>query len=871
MNSFYKLKLFILIIVFLATNLNSTELKKVTLQLAWFDQFQYAGYYIAKEKGFYKEVGLDVDILPFSFDKKIIQDVNNGKIDFAIGKENLILEKLKYPNIVALAAIFQASPLILISKKDSKVKIERIEDFANKRVMTTRDDAEEASLKAMLVSKKVDIKSLKFIPHSHNIKDLIDNKTDLISAYTSKAPFFLKKSGIQYNSFSPKDYGFDMYSDLLYTNKELIQSDPNSVILFKNATLKGWEYAYTNINETVELILNKYNSQKLSKDELTFEANELKKLSYYETTKLGEIKYEKLKRIYDLYNILGLVDKSIDLSDFIFNADNNFVISPIEKNYLNEKDILNICIIPNTMPYSDIVDGKFIGFIADYIALVENLIKKPIKLIQTNSWSESLDFIKSKKCDILPMVIKTKEREEYLSFTRAYLNLPLVLTTKSGETFIDDLKNLKDKKISIVENYAFFNELQKKYKNIEFVTVKSLEDGFKKVLSNEYFAHIDFMQNSWYQIQTNYMSKLQISAKLDENENIHLAVLKDDNVLANILDRAVLSIDKLNSNEILNKWVIKENKKEFNYILLLEISFVVLIIFILGVYRQVLLNKANRRLKYLVDLKTKKLQNINKRLSIRIKKELDKSQEKDRILAQQQKMVSMGQMIENIAHQWRQPLSFISTSASSIKVKKQMDLLQDEELLKTVDNIVNTSKYLSQTIDDFRYFFKPQKSKEIFNLNSCIQKCLDLISENFVQNGIKIIYKPKNINVLGYETEFIQVLINILNNSKDAFIQNNIENKLIFISLEMKNSKVLLEIYDNALGVNKEILDKVFEPYFTTKHQSSGTGIGLYMSKEIISRHMDGEVFITNYEFKYENIKYKGAKLTIVLKPVKKD
>lgn len=579
----------------------------------------------------------------------------------------------------------------------------------------------------------------------------------------------------------------------------------------------------------------------------------------------------KLKRIYDLYNVLGLVEKPIDVSEFIFKPDNNLIISNIEKNFLNEKEILNLCIVPNYMPYSDVVDGKFIGFVADYMALVENSIKKPIKFVQTKSIAESFTFIKEKKCDILPMAIKTKERESYLSFTKSYLNLPLVLITKSGEIFTDDLRNLKNKKVSIVDNYAFFNTLKNKYKNIEFVKVKNLDEGFEKVLNDENFAHIDFMQSSWYKIQTDYMSKLQISAKLDESEDISIAVLKENTVLSNILDKAVLSIDKASSTEILNKWVIKDNKKEFNYNLLLQISFVVFIIFSLGVYRQILLNKANKRLKYLVDLKTKKLQNVNKRLSIRIKRILEKSQQKDRILAQQQKMVSMGQMIENIAHQWRQPLSVISTNASAIKLKKEMNLLKDDELIKTVEQIVNTSKYLSQTIDDFRYFFRPQKDKEIFSLASCIKKCLDLINENFVQNNIKIIYKLEDINVLGYETELIQVLINILNNSKDAFVQNNIDKKLIFITLKEINKKVHIEIYDNALGVSQIILDKVFEPYFTTKYKSSGTGIGLYMSKEIVTRHMDGDIFMDNYEFIYENEKYKGAKLSIVLNTIKKD
>lgn len=631
MNSLYILRI-VFILFFFTLNLNSSELKKVTLQLAWFDQFQYAGYYIAKEKGYYEELGLDVEIIPFSYDKNIINDVNEGKIDFAIGRENLILEKQKYPNIVALAAMFQASPLVLISKKDSK--IEKIEDFVNKKVMITKDDSEEASLKAMLASKRVDIKSLKLIPHSHNIKDLIDNRVDVISAYISKAPFTLINAGVEYNIFSPKDYGFDMYSDFLFTSTKLIQEDKNLAILFKNASLKGWEYAYSNIDEASEIILNKYNSQNLTKEELIFEANELKKLSYYNTTKLGEIRFDNLKRIYDLYSLLGLVNKNINLKEFIFDYENELVLSSDEKKYLSKKEILNVCVIDNLMPFSNFNDETVLGFVSDYMALLQNLIKTSIKFTKVTSLDETFSYVKDKKCDIIPMIIDTKEREKEFSFSKSYINLPLVMTTKIGEIFIDDLKNLKNKKISIVQNYAFLDDLRKTYKNIEFVTVKSLDEGLEKVLEGEIFAHIDFMQSSWYQIQTKYIGKLQISAKFNQNEEISIATLKDEKILIDIFDKSIKFLNKANIQDIMNKWVNKEVENRFDYIFIAKIFVVILIIVFLLIYRQYLINKANKRLKKLVDLKTKKLQNSNKKLSIRINKILEKNQDRDRFEAQ---------------------------------------------------------------------------------------------------------------------------------------------------------------------------------------------------------------------------------------------
>jgi len=859
------LKSFFYILLFISTISYSQELKKVTLQLSWFDQFQFAGYYMAKEKGFYKEVGLDVEIKPFEFGIDIPKEVSDGKIDFAVGRETLILERTKNRNIVALYALFQATPLILISTMDSGIN--SINDFSNKKIMTTIDDASEVSLKAMIISNKIKIDNLKFMKHTHNINDLINKKTDIISGYISKAPYELQKEGIKYNIFDPKRYGFDMYSDMLYTSENLINSDLNTVLLFKKASLKGWEYAYSNIEESSNVIINKYDTQNLKKDELIYESKELRKLSYFNTVNLGEIKKDKIQRIYDLYNLMGLIPKPIDLDKFVFDLNNlrNLTFSESELKYLEQRDIINMCVVPNSMPYSDIKDGKFVGFVADYISLIESRIKKPIKLIETETWHDSLELAKNKKCDILSSAIWTKDREKFFNFTKSYLSIPLVLLTKSDVSFINNLSSLKKKKISIVEDFALINTFKEKYKNIDFVTVKNIDEGIKKLLNEETFGHIDTISTSWYKIQTKYLTKIAISAKLDETMDVSIAINSSDNILYGIIQKAVLSIDDLVKNEILNKWIFTEHKKEFDYSIIWKVSFVLFILFLGILYRQRLLKKLNEKLQNVVNEKTKKLKEINNQLEDRIKEEVEKNLKKDRILSQQQKMISMGQMIENIAHQWRQPLSLITTNASGIKLKKEVNDLDDEFFYKTIDSILNTSKYLSNTIDDFRYFFKPQKEKEDFYLERCCKKTIDLLSANFIENKIKIIYNINDIKVNGYETELIQVLINIFNNAKDALLSVENGNRLIFIDITRENGKALIKIRDNAGGIPPAIIEKVFEPYFTTKHQHQGTGIGLYMCQEIIHKHMDGYIDISNTEFEYNNEKYKGTLLLIIL------
>ncbi len=860
--------LFILFIF--TTSLYSENLKKITIQLSWFDQFQFAGYYMAKEKGFYKELGLDVEIKPFEFGIDIPKEVSDGKIDFAVGRETLILERTKNRNIVALYALFQASPLILMTTKESGINT--INDFSNKKIMTTIDDSSEVSLKAMIISNKVKVEDLNFLKHTHNINDLLNKNTDVISAYISKAPFQLNQKSVEYNIFDPKKFGFDMYSDMLYTSENLINSDLNAVLLFKKASLKGWEYAYSNIQESANLIYEKYNSEKLTKAELIYEGTELKKLSYFKTANLGEIKKDKIQRIYDLYNLMGLIDAPIDLEKFVFDLNNlrNLTFSESELKYLDKKDTLSMCVVPNAMPYSDIKDDEFVGFIADYIHLIEEKIKKPIKLIPTQSWAESLEFATDRKCDILPSAVWTQERDDIFSFTKPYLNIPFVLLTKSDTSFINNIGSLKNKKISVVESYSIINTLRNKYKDIEFIEVKDIDDGIKKILNGEVYGHIDSISTSWYKIQSKYLTKISISSKLDENIDISIATVPDD-ILYGIFQKAVLSIDEYNKNEILNRWTFTEYKKEFDYSIIWKISIIIIMVFIAILYRQRLLRRLNESLVEKVHEKTKKIREVNSQLEKRIKKEVDENLKKDRLLSQQQKMISMGQMIENIAHQWRQPLSLITTSVSGLKIKKMLGDLDDEFFNKTLDSVMNTSQYLSSTIDDFRYFFKPQKEKEDFYLENCCNRTIDLLEANFLEKNIKVICTIDDVKVNGYETELIQVLINLLNNSKDALesSESSENDKFIFIDILRKNDKAIIKIKDNAGGIDDEILDKVFEPYFTTKHQAQGTGIGLYMCQEIITKHMNGHIDITNTQFKYNQKTEKGTLAVIVLDVVK--
>ncbi|NVJ52908.1 MAG: ABC transporter substrate-binding protein [Campylobacteraceae bacterium] len=862
-----KLKTLIILFLFFNSLVYAKELKKVTLQLSWFDQFQFAGYYIAKEEGFYKDYGLDVEIKPFNFGVNVSQEVDTKKADFGVDRETLILKKVNGQNLVALYALFQDSPLILISKNDGKIN--SVEDFVGKKVMTTIDDSSEVSIKAMLLSKNIRMDQINFIEHSHNVDDLIESKTDIMSAYLSKAPYELQKKNVDYKVFNPRDFGFDMYSDFLFTNKDMVDYDLPTVLAFKHASLKGWQYAYSHIDETVDLLYDKYNKQKLTKEELKFEAEVLKRLSFLNTEELGLIRPDKMQRIFDLYNVMGLVPNKIDLNEFVLydNFNEKLELTKTERHYIKNNKYVNTCILEELKPYSFLENNVFDGFVADYLSLIEEKAGLKFNLVRTKDFEESLSYVKSGKCDILASAQNVKERRKFMNFTDPFLTTSLVLITKNEKNFIDDIDILKDKKISIYKSYSFNKLLRKKYPDINFINVKNLDEGIEKIENGEIFGHIDFLYTAWNKIHSLDTMGLKISGKLDENVPLSIAINKNKTYLDRILQKSVKSISEEEKERLLKKWVAIEYKKKFDYKTLYQIVIAFAIVLIIFIYRQILLKNMNKKLKKVVDEKTKELKEINQDLEKTIQEEVEKNLKKDALLTKQSKMAAIGEMLQNIAHQWRQPLSVITTGASGLKLQKEMNKKLDDKFLEeTLTSIVDTSVHLSTTIDDFMHFFRPNEEQRVFNIKDTINKTLNIFDYNLHSGKISVEKDIEDVKLINYESELIQVIMNILSNSKDAFVERQLDTRIIFITTRVENDTLIITIKDTAGGIPNSIVDKIFNPYFTTKHQYQGTGIGLFMCQEIISKHMNGEIFVSNKKFTYDDKEFVGAQFILKFK-----
>ncbi|WP_072681479.1 ATP-binding protein [Arcobacter sp. LA11] len=423
-----------------------------------------------------------------------------------------------------------------------------------------------------------------------------------------------------------------------------------------------------------------------------------------------------------------------------------------------------------------------------------------------------------------------------------------------------------DKFIGIIESITHFNSISRGLRvsnTVEPIIIvnekytKQLTKPFTNLfVDNHYIANISANKKV-----IDYLSNLGVKKIIntkryfvdDKYLIINYPIYFKEERLANfIVFKDLILIDKSS---------IREYKNSAYLYLGLFIILLGLILYVISYY---IYSKEITKLYLQLNKNQKELKELNESLKQTIDKEVEKNDKKNKIISHQNKLTAMGEMIENIAHQWRQPLSIISTAASGIKLKKELGVeISEEEEKDALDSIVSTSKYLSNTIDDFRYFFSQDKMITIFSSETLIEKVMNLIENEFISKDIQIIKNISSLEIESCENELLQVLINLLNNSKDELLKKDIKNKYIFISIYLERDDIVLKVDDNAGGIPKKIIDRIFEPYFTTKHQSQGTGIGLYMSEEIVSKHLKGSIRVQNIEYNFKGDICKGASFKI--------
>ncbi|WP_417360755.1 diguanylate cyclase [Gallaecimonas pentaromativorans] len=305
----------------LLASFGASALEQVRVQLRWKHQFQFAGYYVAKEYGYYRDAGLDVTLLengpglPGG-----ISEVANNQVEFAVAGAGVIAAYAEGQPVVAVAAIFQHSPLVWLVLEKSGIK--NLHDLAGKRLMSAFPQEQMVDLLAPFPMESIPIDTLNWVPSEFSVDALIKGHTDAYAAYKSNEPFVLRQKGIGYRLIEPRTYGVDFYGDVIITSRELAYRHPGLVEKFRDATLHGWRTALDNIDGTARLIQSKYAPQK-SLEQLRFEGQQIRELVIPDMVAIGHMNQGRWERILDLNQQLGLIKDKADLSGFLFNPQAN--------------------------------------------------------------------------------------------------------------------------------------------------------------------------------------------------------------------------------------------------------------------------------------------------------------------------------------------------------------------------------------------------------------------------------------------------------------------------------------------------------------------------------------------------------------------
>lgn len=585
------------ILFFLFISLPLFALEKVSLQLAWKYQFEFAGFIAAKEKGFYKEANLDVELKEYNQNTDTVNDVLNGTSTYGVYHSSISIEKNKIKPIIILGTYLQKSPLVFIAQKG----ITHPNQMVNKTIMGTKTELKYSALGLMLKHYNISTDNANIVEQTFDLNDFINKKVDIMSAFRSNQLFELQERNISFEIIEPFDYGFNMSAGNLFSSQEEVLENPKRTQAFIDATNKGWKYAIENSDEIIDILIQKY-AVKKSKKALEFEAQEIKKLMMLDFFKIGEINDELTKLAFRQLKKADLINEEEILHNFVFNEliksiNTDFTLTNEEKLYLKNKQYIKMCVDPLWLPFEAIENNEHIGIAADVMKDFEKKLNIPIKYLDVKTWQESIDLAKQRDCDIFSLASRSPSRNEYMNFTTPYLNLPIVIATTNDKLFVDDIANLKGKKIAAVEGYSIIEKIKSKYPYLEIVEVKTINEGLDLVLQEKVYGYIDNLMVVSSYIQKDYTGILKVSSRLNESLAFSVATRNDEPILNDIFEKLVLSLDEQEIQTIFNRWASTiEEVSSLSKDNIIKIAILFIIIIAGFLHRQYFLKRYNKEL-----------------------------------------------------------------------------------------------------------------------------------------------------------------------------------------------------------------------------------------------------------------------------------
>lgn len=770
-----KKSLFLLLSLFFSLYARE-NLEKVSLQLDWKYQFEFAGFIAAKEKGFYRDAGLDVDLREYQDNTDTASDILNRKANYGSYNTSIIVSGTKPAPTVLLGTYYQRSPLVFVVRKG----INNPADLLGKRIMCTKDEFRSSSLGLMLNHFDISPNNAVFLNHTFKIHDFIDGKTDAMAVFRSNQLHELDRLHIPYNILDPYDYGFMMSAVNVFTSRSEALENPERTQRFMDASNRGWKYALDHPDEIIDLLLKKYHTGK-SRDALKYEYEVTKKMMMTDFYPIGQANEELTVRAYKQLVQSGRLSGDQPLGKFMFkdvvaSADGT-QMNTAQKQYLLHKKEIIMCVDPEWYPFEAIRKDSHIGIAADVMKTFEQQLAIPIKFLPVTTWNESVEHAKKRECDIFSLAASTPERLKYMNFTAPYITVPIVMATKMDKPFTEDITTLGKEKLGVVKGYAIAEQLKSLYPDLNLVEVASITDGLDGVESGELYGYIDNLMVVSSYIQKEHTGTLKVSSRLKEKVYLSVGTRNDDPMLHDIFEKLVSGTNPVMMQKIYNRYatVLSENN-QYGTIFLTILWIVVLASTIIIIW--------------------------NVLLRLKVKEEVGKNLIQANVILQKTKQAEIGNMIASISHQWREPLSQISSINLLTLAKLRLGQNVDVEVLdQQCEKIEETIDFMSQTMQSFLEFYKVSTAVVEFNVYDSVQRILAIAETKLLQHDVTVLLTgDQEVRIQGIKNEWMQIWLNLINNTVEAFKNQ----KTVHPVLKIHITDSSVSFCDNGGGVNFE-------------------------------------------------------------------
>jgi len=778
-------RLFLLLFVFVTfNNLMFANVGKDTiiLQLKWKHQFQFAGFYAAIEKGFYEAEGLNVILNTGDSGINIIKEVMTGNAHFGIESSSLIIARNNNIPVVALAAIFQHSPEVLIARKDSDIKL--IKDIKNKHISLGSNGL--ASTKALLLKFNIPQDNLQYGNSTSLTKDLINKETDIIESYITDAPYILDKAGIDQIHFKPRSYGIDFYGDILFTSQNQVENNKRRVEKFTRASLKGWKYAMDNKPELIKIIRDKYNSS-LSEEQLLYEATAMEDLIMPKLIEVGHMNPERWKYIGDMFVQIGKLQPLFSIEGFLFEDYQRF----------NDKKIKRILFI--------LIAILGISLISLIVFFLFNRRLKKAVLDRTNQLSTAnqklTQEINNRKLAHTKLTL-SEER-----FKRLFEDSPISLWEEDFSTTKRMLDQLAEKGETDIENYLlthpeFVAECAQQVKilDVNKATLLYMEVDNKEAIINnvkEVFS-ASALNDFAKELITFYQGKLRY-----ETESEHIT-FKGNKINVSITVKILNGYEKTWSKVIVS---------------LINISD---------------LRKTTQQLKH-QEIQLIQQNEVLKGINLELKKAKTKAEESDKLKTA---------FLSNMSHEIRTPMNGIVGFTDLLKDrtltdeenKRYLSIIEEnsQQLLRIISDIIDISKIEASQLNI------TQDNIDIKHLFIQLHEIFTLRIKRFSKLKLEIHYSihpdlPTDLCISSDITRLRQVLTNLLENAVKFTEEGSIEFGVCPVK---EKGHLLFYVKDSGVGIKQERVAQIFERFFREEERFGanlgGTGLGLSIAKNLV-------------------------------------